>query len=97
MEDNKITMTQTQFKFDKRAEVYTDSANNYVIPNELTVTITLNEYRQLVSAIANKKAVDAESDKYARLTEIAELKKKVEYLEGIINGKKEDQGHEINE
>lgn len=91
MEDNKITMTQTSFNFDKSTETYGDSVNNYVIPNELTVTITLNEYRQLVSAIAKKRADDAEADKYARLTEIAELKKKVEYLAGIINGKKEEQ------
>ncbi len=91
MEDNKITMAQTSFSFDKRTESYGDSVNNYVIPNELTVTITLNEYRQLIGAIAHKKAADAEADKYARLTEIAELKKKVEYLEGIINGKKEEE------
>ena len=91
MEDNKITMTQTSFNFDKSTGTYGDSVNNYVIPNELTVTITLNEYRQLISAIAKKRADDAEADKYARLTEIAELKKKVEYLEGIINGKKEEQ------
>ena len=91
MEDNKITVAQTKFNFEKTTEGWGNSVDNYVIPNELTVTITLNEYRKLVGALANKKAEDAEADKYARLTEIAELKKKVEYLEGIINGKKEEQ------
>ena len=91
MEDNKITMIQTKFNFEKTTEGWGNSVDNYVIPNELTVTITLNEYRKLVGALANKKAEDAEADKYARLTEIAELKKKIEYLEGIINRKKEEE------
>ena len=50
--------------------------HNYVGPNELTVTITLSEYRELVSGIATKdKDISiANDDKYKREQEIREVK-----------------------
>lgn len=40
--------TNNNYNFLKRVENYGDDINNYEIPCELTVTITLNEYRNLV-------------------------------------------------
>lgn len=50
--------------------------NNYVASQELTVTITLSEYRELVSGIATKdKDISiANDDKYKREQEIREVK-----------------------
>lgn len=38
----------------EKVEGYHDSANNYIAENEVTVTITLNEYRKLVQEVATK-------------------------------------------
>lgn len=73
---------------------YTFDNKDYVIDGELTVTITLNEYRELVASKATKEAAirKAEDDKWKRndennrLTEenaklkaeLYELKKKME-------------------
>ena len=58
-----------------------DNANkdNFVAPAELTVTITLNEYRDLVSTAANTKAKvdEANKDKYKREDEIKKLNEKI--------------------
>ena len=58
-----------------------DDANkdNFVAPAELTVTITLNEYRALVSTAANTKAKvdEANKDKYKREDEIKKLNEKI--------------------
>lgn len=53
--------------FDKTVG-YNDSVNNYAVPEEIVVTITLNEYRQLVANNATRQLqIDkAESDKYER-------------------------------
>ena len=55
---------------------YSDNRNNYVIDGEITVTITLAEYRELVSvkATTDKLVKDAEKDRYERNTENATLK-----------------------
>lgn len=61
---------------------YPDVKENYVIEGELTVKITLAEYRELVSAKALKdKAVkDLESEKYEMYRENEKLKKQNEEL-----------------
>ena len=50
--------------------------HNYVASQELTVTITLSEYRELVSAraTAKKDIEQANQDKYSRETEIKAVK-----------------------
>ncbi len=60
----------------------TSDVNNYVAPAELTVTITLNEYRELVSTAANTSAKvdEANKDKYKREDEIKKLNEKLNEL-----------------
>lgn len=61
---------------------YSDNVNNYILPKEITVTITLNEYRKLVeeNARANYKlnaVINEKSDEITKLKEeIERLKKK---------------------
>ncbi|MBS6063989.1 MAG: hypothetical protein KH972_08960 [Peptostreptococcaceae bacterium] len=67
---------------DKKMDGYGFEKDNFVASGEITVTITLNEYRELVSSKATKKLdIDkAEKDKYARESEISSLKKQVDEL-----------------
>lgn len=55
---------------------YSEDKNNFTIENELTVKITLNEYRELVSVKATKDMLvkKAEEDKYSRENENKSLK-----------------------
>lgn len=39
----------------EKVESYHDSTDNYIAENEITVTITLSEYRKLVQEVATKK------------------------------------------
>lgn len=41
--------------YGKKVESYHDSTDNYIAENEITVTITLSEYRKLVQEVATKK------------------------------------------
>jgi hypothetical protein len=41
--------------YGKKVESYYDSTDNYIAENEVTVTITLSEYRKLVQEVATKK------------------------------------------
>ena len=76
-----------------------NSLNNFASPQELTVTITLNEYRELLSKYATTKSdIDkANADKWARdcenkklREEVAELKAKLyELTTPNIDGDKE--------
>lgn len=61
--------------FDKKSEGYSFESDNFIASQELTVTITLNEYRDLVSKVATRKeAIDkAESDRYERNEKIKHL------------------------
>ena len=66
-------------EFKKGVSGYTDRTDNYVIENELTVTITLSEYRELVSCHAKS------SDKYDKLnSENRDLKREIEKLKNEI-------------
>lgn len=65
-------------EFGKKVESFGDSkANDFVAESEITVTITLNEYRQLVhdNSIANQKIAEANNDKWTRERENTDLKK----------------------
>ena len=70
--------------FEKKTESYNTNWDNFVVPNELTVTITLNEYRQLVSNDATRKqAIDAaNNDKYIRENQIKDLTAANDKLKG---------------
>ena len=62
MEENKVPMTEkTEWNFTKKTDGYSENCNNYVIPHELTVTITLNEYRELIRAASQKEISEYKS------------------------------------
>lgn len=79
MEGNKTTEKITEKKMD---DYRNGDLNNFAGENELLVTITLNEYRELVSEVAKKKAdIDEErTAKWKAQNENTELKKEVEML-----------------
>lgn len=58
---------------------YSDSNNNYILPKEITVTITLNEYRKLVEE--NSKAdYKLNALREEKNNEINKLKEEIERL-----------------
>jgi len=66
----------------KKMEGFAWNENNFVAENELTITITLAEYRELIEAKATKRYdIDkANEDKYKRDNENKALKSEVEEL-----------------
>lgn len=72
MEENTNLNVILKEKFDS----YSNNFNNYVAPSELTVTITLNEYRELVGQVATKNEfIDkAKSAQYEAERKVATLK-----------------------
>ena len=76
MEDSRVIKMKT--------DEYSSNKDNFEIDGELTVTITLNEYRNLVSISATKDLLvkQAESDKYTREQENRALKEQNEKLKG---------------
>ena len=69
-------------KLDKTGYSDGSKMNDFIASQELTVTITLSEYRNLVKEYATKQSdiKKAEDDRYKRNTENEELKKKNEEL-----------------
>lgn len=67
---------------EKKLDNYGSNNDNFVASQELTVTITLSEYRKLVSSDATRFEVisKAKDDKYERENEIKSLKAQVEAL-----------------
>lgn len=67
---------------DKKIEHYNWKTNDYVAENELTITITLAEYRKLVAsnALKNYDIAKANEDKYKREDENRRLKEEVDAL-----------------
>lgn len=63
-----------------------ENIDNFVEEKELTVTITLAEYRKLVSneATATERINKAEADKYSRNTENNKLKERIKELELVL-------------
>lgn len=71
-----------EMTFSKKVENYSENIENYVGERELTVTITLSEYRELVSF---KGMYDAEQralrmEKYNLENEVERLKEKIASL-----------------
>lgn len=68
--------------FEKKTDGYGYNMNDFKAAQELTLEITLNEYRDLVTQVATKKdEIDrANADKYERENEIKRLKEQVESL-----------------
>ena len=80
-------MEQAVIKYGKVLEnAYSDNPNNYAGNSELTVTITLNEFRELTSCKATK---DAEVEKlrligYEKDARISDLKSQNEKLFAML-------------
>ena len=66
----------------KKLDSYNSNDNDFIASGEITVTITLAEYRELVESKARKdfEINEANSDKWKRENENAELKKEIERL-----------------
>ena len=62
---------------------YSSDLKDFQAENELTVEITLNEYRELIKekSIADYKIKEAEKDRYTRNSENEKLKKENKELE----------------
>lgn len=69
-------------EFKKQTDGFGDTPNNYVIDHELTVKITLAEYRELVTDQATMKAQikKAEENRFERESENRRLKEENETL-----------------
>lgn len=66
---------------EKKLENYDWGKNNFLAGQELTVTITLREYRELVSSNATAKQIDAKIQKVAALEQdLKKLKEEAERL-----------------
>lgn len=71
--------------FKKKTDFYgagEKARNNFAIPHELTVTITLSEYRNLVGEVAKKEADISKINEelYERGQRVKELEEKVKNL-----------------
>jgi len=69
---------------EKKIGQYDSNFKNFIAPGEITVTITLDEYRMLTANNATREAAikAAEKDKYARETEIKAVKEENARLKG---------------
>lgn len=75
-------MATVDLILNKKTESYGFEKNDFVAPSEITVTITLGEYRSLITkaATADEAIRKAEADKYSRDADNKRLKEMVEAL-----------------
>lgn len=80
------TINTKEHYYTKDFGAYKNTEDNFVANQELTVTITLNEYRNLIgdAAKANSKIEEANKDKYKREEENRKLKEEVSRLKGLL-------------
>lgn len=80
------TIKTTEHFYTKDFSHYGNSTNNFVANQELTVTITLNEYRNLIGEVAKTTAKidEANKDKYTREEENRKLKEEICRLKGQL-------------
>lgn len=84
MENTNIINTVLDKKFD--GYMSSSDLHNFIAPQEITVTITISEYRELVQKVATRDAdiSKAESDKYKRDSENASLKNEMSELKSEV-------------
>ena len=77
MENNPAIVSDALYQASptKETEYNGFGKNDYVINGEITVTITLAEYRQLLTGFAQKEVNEANSKRFAAEREIENLKK----------------------
>lgn len=75
-------MATVDLILNKKTESYGFEKNDFVAPSEITATITLGEYRSLITkaATADEAIRKAEADKYSRDADNKRLKEMVEAL-----------------
>lgn len=80
------TINVKEHYYTKDFGAYKSTEDNFVANQELTVTITLNEYRNLIGAVAkaNSKIEEANKDKYTREEENRKLKEEVNRFKGLL-------------
>lgn len=92
-----VTITETILA--KKLDRYNHNSDDFIAGGEITVTITLSEYRALVASKATKKAdIDkANEDKYERdnenktlREEVARLKAELYELKSTLDDSKEE-------
>lgn len=83
---------KTEWTFGKKAVEYDDDVNNYTIPHELTVTITLREYRSLLTQAADAKVSKYNSDWCEERAKNKELQEKIDALTKMITKGGENDG-----
>ena len=77
----------TNVVLEKKLDNYNcGECNNFIAPHEITVTITINEYRELVKNVATMEAQikKANEDKYLRDSENKSLKEEVAKLKAEL-------------
>lgn len=82
--DEKSTMEKTEWKFSKSTDSFEDEGVNYTIPHELTVTITLKEYRDLIKQASKAEVSEANSKWIDEYNENKKLKKEIEALHNAL-------------
>jgi cell division protein FtsB len=92
MEERAVRTERTEWGFSKSISERGDDVNNYIVPHELTVTITLREYRSLLTQAADMKVSKYNSDwceEYAKNQKLQEevnaLREAVRQLKGGEN------------
>lgn len=87
MENNPAIVSDALYQASptKETEYNGFGKNDYVINGEITVTITLSEYRQLLTGFAQKEVNEANSKRFAAEREIENLKKDLAAAQKQIN------------
>ncbi len=80
MEEKAVKAEKTEWVFSKSVSEYGDNVNNYIVPHELTVTITLREYRSLLTQAADAKVSKYNSDWCEEHAKNQKLQQKVDAL-----------------
>lgn len=97
--EEKTMNEKTDWKFVKETDVFSDSANNYVIPHEITVTITLKEYRDLLKQASDAEVSAANSKWVEQYNENLKLKKENEglhqALESLLKKEKKENEYDV--
>lgn len=92
MEERAVRTERTEWVFSKSVPEYGDNVNNYIVPHELTVTITLREYRSLLTQAADAKVSKYNSDWCEERAKNKELQEKVDVLTKMITKGGENDG-----
>lgn len=84
LEERTARAEKTEWGFSKNVSEPGDDTNNYVVPHELTVTITLREYRSLLTQAADLKVKKYNSDWCVEYDKNQKLQKEVNALKNRI-------------